>query len=164
MLIPDPVLSRRTVLTVGAASVGIVALAACGSDSTKKAADPSGPGSSSGTSSTSQKGGSSGSADGGAADRLVALDSITVGEAVAASLSDGSKVIVARPTATTAACFSAICTHQGCTVAPAGKQLHCPCHGSIYNAVTGAVIQGPAPRPLPKVPVKVADGQVVSAG
>ena len=44
---------------------------------------------------------------------------------------------------------SAICTHQGCTVGESGKQLACPCHGSVYNAQTGAVINGPAPLPLP---------------
>jgi Rieske Fe-S protein len=57
--------------------------------------------------------------------------------------------------------FSAICTHMGCTVAPAGSELHCPCHGSRYNALTGAVLQGPAPRALPSVPVHVAGGKVV---
>ena len=49
---------------------------------------------------------------------------------------------------------STICTHQGCQVAAAGKQLDCPCHGSVYDAQTGAVINGPAPAPLP--PYKVA--------
>ena len=44
---------------------------------------------------------------------------------------------------------SAICTHQGCTVGESGKQLACPCHGSVFNAQTGAVVHGPAPLPLP---------------
>ena len=44
---------------------------------------------------------------------------------------------------------SAICTHQGCTVGDSGKQLACPCHGSVFNAQTGAVVHGPAPLPLP---------------
>ncbi len=44
---------------------------------------------------------------------------------------------------------SAICTHQGCTVGESGTRLACPCHGSVYNAQTGAVINGPAPLPLP---------------
>jgi len=43
---------------------------------------------------------------------------------------------------------STICTHMGCQVAAAGKQLDCPCHGSVYSAQTGAVINGPAPAPL----------------
>jgi cytochrome b6-f complex iron-sulfur subunit len=60
--------------------------------------------------------------------------------------------------------FSAICTHQGCTVAPAGRQFRCPCHGSVYDAATGKVIDGPAPAPLAAVPVKVDGADVVAAG
>jgi Rieske Fe-S protein len=51
---------------------------------------------------------------------------------------------------------------MGCTVKPAGKQLHCPCHGSVYDAVTGHVIHGPAPRALSPVAVEVVDGEVVT--
>jgi|HubBroStandDraft_1064217.scaffolds.fasta_scaffold48956_2 Rieske Fe-S protein len=52
--------------------------------------------------------------------------------------------------------FSATCTHQGCTVASVqGGIISCPCHGSQFSAKNGAVVQGPAPRPLPSVPVVV---------
>jgi Rieske Fe-S protein len=70
---------------------------------------------------------------------------------------------VARPTDTDAVAFSAICTHQGCTVAPSGSRLNCPCHGSVFNALTGAVEHGPARSPLPSIPVKVVNGNVVTA-
>jgi Rieske Fe-S protein len=44
-----------------------------------------------------------------------------------------------------------VCTHQGCTAAPAGavgaRQVNCPCHGSQFDR-NGAVIRGPAGRPL----------------
>lgn len=134
--------SRRTVLVAGAAGAGAVALAAC---------SPGG-GQGAGTSTPTA-----------AADQtLVALKDIPVGSAVSATLTDGSPVIVAQPTAGSAACFSAICTHEGCTVAPAGNELHCPCHGSRYNASTGAVLQGPAPRALAQVPVHVAGGEVLT--
>jgi len=57
--------------------------------------------------------------------------------------------------------FSAICTHQGCTVGSVHDgQIICPCHGSRFNAFTGAVINGPATRPLPPVPVTVQHGEV----
>ena len=59
--------------------------------------------------------------------------------------------------------FSAICTHQGCHVnRVAGEHILCPCHGSVFDAVTGRVVAGPAPRPLPRVRVSVRKGEVYS--
>ncbi len=64
--------------------------------------------------------------------------------------------------------FSAICQHAGCVVSGWIAQshlLHCPCHGSEYDpARGGAVVAGPAPLPLPALPVRVVDGLVVVAG
>ena len=60
--------------------------------------------------------------------------------------------------------FSAVCTHQGCTVSSVQNGvIMCPCHGSQFNAQTGAVVSGPAPRPLPSVPVVVRSGGVYTA-
>ena len=48
--------------------------------------------------------------------------------------------------------FSRVCTHLGCTVnTPTGEVMGCPCHGSVFNAQTGAVVQGPAGRPLTSI-------------
>jgi cytochrome b6-f complex iron-sulfur subunit len=137
--------SRRSVLTVGAVGIGSAALAAC---SQAKSPDSSAP--------------SAGGTTAAAGAPLAKLSSIKVGEAIAATGADGSKIIISRPTATTVVAFSAICTHQGCTVVPAGKELDCPCHGSVYNATTGAVINGPAPRPLPAVSVKLSGENVIA--
>lgn len=84
-----------------------------------------------------------------------------MGSAVSAKIG-GRDAIVARPTSDTVAAFSAICTHKGCTVKPNGKELDCPCHGSKYAAATGKVLGGPAPAPLPPIPVHVKDGKVVT--
>ena len=60
--------------------------------------------------------------------------------------------------------YSAVCTHQGCTVAYQGGELACPCHGSVFDPANGAaVVAGPASRPLPEIPVKVEGGEIVRA-
>src|SRR5215213_6152506 len=60
--------------------------------------------------------------------------------------------------------YSAICTHQGCTVAYKDGNLACPCHGSVFDPANGAsVVAGPAQRPLPEIPVKVRGDGVVKA-
>jgi Rieske Fe-S protein len=51
---------------------------------------------------------------------------------------------------------------MGCPVKVAGTELNCPCHGSKYNALTGAVLHGPAPKSLPSVAVAVQGGNVVA--
>lgn len=170
-MIDELSVSRRTVLAIGVAGAGAAALAACSSgskgggsaDSPVNAGQSSGPadsGSASGPTQTTGSAGASSSAQGGPA--LAKLDDIAVGQAVSAKLADGKPAIIARPTADTVAAFSAKCTHMGCTVQPAGNELHCPCHGSVYNAVTGQVLHGPAPEPLPKIAVHVANGDVVA--
>ncbi len=63
--------------------------------------------------------------------------------------------------------YSKICTHVGCPVALYEQTTHhilCPCHQSTFDASTGAtVIFGPAPRPLPQLPLTVdAEGYLVS--
>jgi Rieske Fe-S protein len=55
---------------------------------------------------------------------------------------------------------SALCTHQGCAVVADGRQLTCPCHGSVFSAASGQVLNGPADSPLASVPVSVHDGGV----
>jgi Rieske Fe-S protein len=51
------------------------------------------------------------------------------------------------------------CTHRGCQVDPQGTRLVCPCHGSEYD-LDGAVLEGPAERPLRTYPA-VREGDVV---
>lgn len=65
--------------------------------------------------------------------------------------------------------YSAICTHLGCTVLPtltAQGYIICPCHGSQFDPAHDAqVVNGPANRPLPSLPLTIsADGAVVAAG
>jgi Rieske Fe-S protein len=48
-------------------------------------------------------------------------------------------------------------------VQPVGAKLDCPCHGSQFDALTGAVLHGRASSPLHRVQVAVSAGQVVTA-
>lgn len=59
--------------------------------------------------------------------------------------------------------FSAICTHLGCVVSWNERKsiVHCPCHDGFFNAVTGAVVSGPPPLPLPQYELVVKDGNVL---
>ena len=41
-----------------------------------------------------------------------------------------------------------------------GTTIMCQCHGSEFDVATGAVISGPAPRPLNVYEVQVADASV----
>jgi Rieske Fe-S protein len=94
---------------------------------------------------------------------LVALDDVPVGGAVSATNAAGTAVIISRPSESEVRGFSAICTHRGCTVAPDGSELRCPCHGSVFEAATGRNVGGPAPSPLPEFSVEIDGGQVVEA-
>ena len=44
----------------------------------------------------------------------------------------------------------------------AGK-ITCPCHGSVFDAVTGAATGGPAKRPLRPEKVVVRDGGIFTS-
>lgn len=62
------------------------------------------------------------------------------------------------------AAYSAVCTHQGCTVAYQNGQLLCPCHGSVFDPSRGgAVLNGPATSPLPRIQIKERRGGVYRA-
>jgi len=64
--------------------------------------------------------------------------------------------------------YSGVCTHAACAVSEwkaAEKRLACPCHGSEFDVMQHAgVVAGPAPRALPLLPLKLADGQFVVNG
>jgi len=65
--------------------------------------------------------------------------------------------------------YSAVCTHKGCTInswkADEGR-WRCFCHMSEFDAAAnGQVVAGPAPEPLPMVPISVdPDGYIVALG
>jgi cytochrome b6-f complex iron-sulfur subunit len=57
----------------------------------------------------------------------------------------------------------AVCTHLGCSPnwLPAENKFKCPCHGSGFY-MTGVNFEGPAPRPLERARIVLADdGQIL---
>lgn len=93
---------------------------------------------------------------------IAAVSAVAVGSSTSFTTPNGSAAYLLRPSADTFMAFLATCTHQGCPVTPAGSGFRCPCHGSTFDG-NGQVTGGPATRPLTTVPVRVVDGQVVTA-
>lgn len=146
--------TRRHVIAAAGAGLGAIAVAGCANGEDPGSAESSPP-----SSSESSSKATSAPEEG---TELATLADIKVGEAVSAKSGD-EDVIIARPTEDTATAFSAKCTHKGCPVKPAGKELECPCHGSRFEAATGKVIGGPAEADLGSFKVRVEDGKVVAS-
>lgn len=58
------------------------------------------------------------------------------------------------------------CTHLSCPVEyqPEQNRLYCPCHNGAFALEDGRVLQGPPPRPLPRVEIQVVGGQIFATG
>jgi nitrite reductase/ring-hydroxylating ferredoxin subunit len=151
----DSLATRRGVL----AGVGLVGLAgaitACSSGGSSMSAAVAGPAASSGAGAAASAPASASSAAGGA---LAATSDIPVG---GGKIFDTQLTVVTQPTAGEFKAFSAVCTHMGCTVNQiADGRIDCPCHGSEYSITDGAVLAGPAPRPLPAKTIKITGDSI----
>ncbi len=135
----------RRQLLLGAGVGGVALVAACSSSS------------SSGNPGTAATSGGGGGGSGG----IIALAKVPSDSAVSVQDSTG-RILLLTQSGGKLTALDATCTHQGCTVSPAGQELMCPCHGSQFT-LTGAVTSGPAPTALHPVAVKVVSGQVVLA-
>ncbi len=105
---------------------------------------------------------SSGGASGGAHPAGTAIgaakDVPVGGSASFTDPSSGDPSIVIQAKAGRFVAFDAVCPHAGCTVGydNSAGQIVCPCHGSQFNAATGAVETGPAATGLK--PITIAPG------
>lgn len=147
-------LTRGRFIGLGTAMGAGAALVACGGGSGGGSGNVSGGGGSS----------SGGSSSGGAA-AIASESEVAPGEAVKFE-EGGQPAVLVHLDGGDFVAYSAVCTHQGCTVAyqPDSGELACPCHGSVYDPASSAeVISGPAPRPLAGIPVEVRNGEVVRA-
>lgn len=137
---------RRAVLTGSGAA--LLACAACGSGSTVSAPASASDAAASVTKTT-------------AAGSPAALATVAdVPETGGLIVSDPSgKVVLAKADGKVVA-HTAVCTHQGGIIDGAGV---CPLHGSKFDVVTGAVLNGPATVPLAAISVTESGGKVFAA-
>jgi 3-phenylpropionate/trans-cinnamate dioxygenase ferredoxin component len=76
----------------------------------------------------------------------------------------GTKVNVTNADGTLYA-FDDTCTHMGCSLARGeleGSTVTCACHGSQFDVTSGAVLRGPAQRPVRSRELQV-DGDALLA-
>ncbi len=145
---------RQVLLTGGIVAAAAAVTAACGSSGS--ASSTTGAGGSTPAGSSAPAGSSPAAGSGGPT--TVAAADVPVGGGVI--LAD-PKVVVTQPAAGEFKAFTAVCTHQGCTVASvADGVIVCPCHGSRFSITDGSVEGGPAPAPLASVPVSVSGGTI----
>lgn len=74
----------------------------------------------------------------------------------------GTRVTVAEAAGSLYA-FDDTCTHMGCSLARGtleGTRVTCACHGSQFDVTTGAVLRGPAARPVRSRTVEVVNGDL----
>ncbi|MEN3307472.1 MAG: hypothetical protein V7603_3674 [Micromonosporaceae bacterium] len=149
----DETASRRAVL---AGAGGVCAAAVLGGCATYGGQSPDPP-----------SAGGGGAAGGGAATTaggakpLAQTADIPVG---GGKIFAAQRVVVTQPRQGTIKAFSAVCTHQGCTVGNvSGGTINCTCHGSKFHVADGTVANGPASAPLAAVNVTV-DGTGISLG
>jgi Rieske Fe-S protein len=133
---PEPQSTRRGML-VGVGLVGIAGtLSACGGSKADSSGDAS-------------------KSSGGA---LGKTSDIPVG---GGKIFNSEKVVVTQPKQGEFKCFSAVCTHRGCTVGSVSDgKINCPCHGSAFNVADGSVAKGPAEKPLAAKTVTVKNGEL----
>ncbi|WUI02999.1 Rieske (2Fe-2S) protein [Spirillospora sp. NBC_00431] len=126
-------IGRRTVLC-GAGVVGAAVLAGCGGDDEKSAEELKGK-------------------------EVAKAADVPVG---GGKINGTEKVVVTQPSQGVFKAFTAVCTHQGCTVGGVSDGvIKCDCHGSEFKVADGSVRKGPAKKPLKEYPVQVKGGAIV---
>lgn len=144
---------RRLLVTGGVVAAAAAVTAACGSSTGSAASAPAGS-----APAGSAPAGSSPAAASSPAGVTVKTSDVPVG---GGTILPDQKIVVTQPTAGSFKAFTAVCTHQGCTVAAvSGGSIVCPCHGSQFSITDGSVQGGPAPAPLAAIPLTVSGSTI----
>jgi len=98
---------------------------------------------------------------------IAILDQVPIGGAMNFNDPSQGPAVLVRLAQDKVAAYSRVCTHAGCLVEydQRAKLLFCPCHGAEFDpSQHPQPIAGPAPTPLPAIPVTVdaSTGQVVA--
>lgn len=156
-------ISRERFIRLGSAlgvGAAVASVAACGGGAT--GGDQGGGGSEDGKK-RAQSSQAGGEAQGGGGAAIAKASEVAPGSAVAFKNGGQDAVLVHLESGDFVA-YSAVCTHQACTVAYQKGRLACPCHGSAFDPANGAeVVNGPAQSPLEEIPVEVRDGEIFRA-
>ncbi len=149
-------ISRRRLIRLGTVlglgSVGASMAAGCGVDigSSERQGSPTAP---------------ADAPEVGKGEAIAKGSELAPGSALAFTNADtGKPGVLVRLESREFAAYSAVCTHQACTVAyqPQTQKLACPCHGSVFDPAKSAAVEtGPAQRPLTAVPIRVEGEEVV---
>lgn len=154
---------RRTVVATGALAAGVAAVAGLGGGLSALAAHRRGH-RATGTTIGPHPAPPSPSGPAAQGTALGPASAVPVGGS--ASFTDprgGGPGVVVQPVAGEFKAFSAVCPHAGCTVGFQSGSFFCPCHGSVFDGRTGAVVNGPATQGLPPIAVRVVAGTVYEA-
>ena len=101
-------------------------------------------------------------------EKIVArVSTLSVGESTVFEYpGPGTPCLLIRTAEDTFSAFSQKCTHLSCAVyySKDHDRIECPCHQGYFSAVDGRVLQGPPPRPLPRVSIERRGDDLVAVG
>jgi nitrite reductase/ring-hydroxylating ferredoxin subunit len=99
--------------------------------------------------------------------RVAALNEIGVGEVKLFSYpTSQDPCIMIRTAPDRFVAYSQKCTHLSCAVyfAREANRLECPCHEGYFSVEDGSVLQGPPPRPLPRIALTREGNDMIATG
>ena len=76
------------------------------------------------------------------------------------------RCILVRTTENKFVAYSQKCTHLSCAVyySKDRNRLECPCHEGYFSIEDGRVLQGPPPRPLPRIQLEQRGDELMATG